>query len=245
MADETTPKDEAELERRKVLAGQLKEFAQKPASSPNTAEGLMSEAGKVGVSREQMSGLYKKYAAETPTAETPAAETPAAGTPTTPTYDAGGLGTPDLSAAKSYFSQESSTPTAPAKTGPSTPGLDRQDAMQGSPMGSTSTLNQTRSLESETGKGFRMARKLQRLGFKEAAGRVALGAASVGLNEPNIKTEEYRRLEAKSQAAAASEAAANEALNRKRFDFQSKLLEQQNKDLASGQFDYRKYAPST
>ena len=28
MADETTPKDEAELERRKVLAGQLKEFAQ-------------------------------------------------------------------------------------------------------------------------------------------------------------------------------------------------------------------------
>jgi hypothetical protein len=219
----TPPKDDAELERRKVLSGQLKEFAQKPDSSPNTAKGLMEEAGKVGVSRDQMSSLFQQYKAETPSA------TPSASPQTAMSPSASGMGEP-------------STPRL--DRGPVTPGLDRLAAMQGTPMGSTSTLNQTRSLESAEGKSLRMARKLQRMGFGGAAETVALSAAKSGMDEPNIKNQEFRGFEEKSKRAATTEAAANEELKRRQFQFQNKLLEQQNKDLASGQFDYLKYAPS-
>jgi hypothetical protein len=232
----TSPKDDAELERRKVLSGQLKEFAQKPDSSPNTAKGLMEEAGKVGVSRDQMSSLFQQYKAETPSA------TPSASPQTAMSPSASGSGSEDGGPATPRLDGGAATPRL--DRGPVTPGLDRLAAMQGTPMGSTSTLNQTRSLESAEGKSLRMARKLQRMGFGGAAETVALSAAKSGMDEPNIKNQEFRGFEEKSKRAATTEAAANEELKRRQFQFQNKLLEQQNKDLASGQFDYLKYAPS-
>jgi hypothetical protein len=225
----TPPKDKAELERRKVLAEQLKEFVQKPDSSPNTAESLMSEAGRVGVSKDQMSSLYKQYAT---TAAKPSmfAEQEAEAR--------------KRSAASGAFGGVNQNPSM--STGPATRLLDRYDAMQGSgsPMGSASTLSQTRSLGSETGKAFRMERKLRGMGYSAAAEKMALGAATTGLDEPKIKSQEFRGLEAQTRTAATNEAAANAAQKRKQFEFQNKLLDQQNKDLTSGMFDYRKYAPS-
>jgi hypothetical protein len=175
--------------------------------------------------------------------------------------DASGLGTPDLSSAKSFFSNldrkpatPDSGPAAPSSnsgpatprldSGPVTPGLDRLAAMQNAPFGSANTLHQTRSLESAEGKSLRAARRLKRLGFDKAAEQVALAGVAQNIDEPNIKSQEYRGFEEKSKRAAAGEAAANEDLKRRQFQFQNKLLQQQNKDLESGQFDYRKYAPS-
>jgi len=166
--------------------------------------------------------------------------------------DASGLGTPDLSSAKSFFSNLDRKPATPdsgpaapsSNSGSVTPGLDRLAAMQNAPFGSANTLHQTRSLESAEGKSLRAARRLKRLGFDKAAEQVAFAGVSQNIDEPNIKSQEYRGFEEKSKRAAAAEAAANEDLKRRQFQFQNKLLQQQNKDLESGQFDYRKYAPS-
>ena len=156
--------------------------------------------------------------------------------------------TPDLGAAKSFFS---ATPPAPATPAPtpaerqiSTPGLDRLAAMQGSPMGSVSSRG-PRSLESESGKALRAARKLQRMGFEGAANQIALGGGVRGLTEPKIKTQEFRGLEQEGQAAATTEAAELEKFRRDQLAFQKKLLAQQNKDLESGTFDFRKYGMQT
>jgi hypothetical protein len=63
----TTPQPKTALDvNRQELAGQLKEFAQTPSSSPNTSEGLMSAASKIGVTKDQMSRLYRQYAAGRP-----------------------------------------------------------------------------------------------------------------------------------------------------------------------------------
>jgi hypothetical protein len=63
----TTPQPKTALDvDRQELAGQLKEFAQTPSSSPNTSEGLMSAASKIGVTKDQMSRLYRQYAAGRP-----------------------------------------------------------------------------------------------------------------------------------------------------------------------------------
>ena len=220
MADGTLEITDEQRKKAEALAKEL------------TAKRAAETAGAPAASPTATPTSVEAAAAAAPTTPT---------TPTTPTYDTGGLGTPDLSAAKSYFSQDASTPTAPQKTGPVTPGLDRLAAMQGSPMGSASVLGQKRSLESETGKAFRMARKLQRMGFEGAADRVALGAAATGLNEPKIKSQEFRGLEAKQQAAATTEAEAAEEYRRKQLEFQSKLLEAQNKALSSGQFDFSQF----
>jgi hypothetical protein len=158
--------------------------------------------------------------------------------------------TPDLSAAKSFFSPTPpvSAPATPAPTPAerqiSTPGLDRLAAMQGSPMGAVSSRG-PRSLESESGKALRAARKLQRMGFEGAANQIALGGGVRGLTEPKIKTQEFRGLEQQGQAAATTEAAELEKFRRDQLAFQKKLLAQQNKDLASGQFDFRKYGMQT
>jgi len=162
-----------------------------------------------------------------------------------PPYGKSSLGTPDLSSAKSFFSNLDNGPATPRlDSGPVTPGLDRLAAMQKAPFGSANTLHQTRSLESAEGKSLRAARKLQRLGFGKAAEQMAFAGVSQNMDEPNIKSQEYRGFEEKSKRAAMGEAAANEDLKRRQFQFQNKLLQQQNKDLESGQFDYRKYAPS-
>jgi len=201
---------------------------------------------------EMAKRLTSEAAARKPQPTAAPTTPPSLTSPAAAPYDTGGLGMPSLSSAKPFFSAGGKTPSASGMgepstprldRGPVTPGLDRLAAMQGTPMGSTSTLNQTRSLESSEGKSLRMARKLQRMGFGGAAEKVALSAASSGMDEPNIKNQEFRGFEEKSKRAATTEAAANEELKRKQFEFQSKLLEQQNKDLASGQFDFRKYAP--
>jgi hypothetical protein len=62
----TAPASPAEPNKRKELAYQLKEFAQTPSSSPETATSLMSGATKIGVTRNQMSRLYRQYAAGLP-----------------------------------------------------------------------------------------------------------------------------------------------------------------------------------
>jgi hypothetical protein len=232
----TPPKDKAELERRKVLAEQLKEFVQKPDSSPNTPESLMAEAGRVGVSKDQMSSLYKQYAPAT---------TPAPTTAKPSMFAEQEVEARERSAASGAFGGVNQNPSM--STGPATRLLDRYDAMQGSgsPMGSASTLSQTRSLGSETGKASRMERKLRGMGYSAAAEKMALGAATTGLDEPKIKSQEFRGLEEQAKTAATNEAAANAAQKRKQFELQNKLLDQQNKDLTSGMFDYRKYAPSS
>lgn len=198
----TPPKDAAELERRRVLAEQLKEFAQKPDSSPNTAEGLMGEASKIGVSQNQLSDLFAQYKGGMTPAGTPA--------------------------------------TTPAERQISTPGLDRLAALQNAPMGSVSSRG-PRSLESESGKALRAARKLQRMGFEGAANQIALTGGVRGLTEPKIKTQQFRTLEQQGQEAATAEAAEFEKFKRDQLAFQKKLLAQQNKDLDAGTFDFSKY----
>jgi hypothetical protein len=53
------------LQGRQELASQLKEFAQSPSSSPDTAVGLISAASKLGVTKDQLSRLYKQYESKT------------------------------------------------------------------------------------------------------------------------------------------------------------------------------------
>jgi hypothetical protein len=136
-------------------------------------------------------------------------------------------------------SMASTTPVT--ASAPATRLLDRYDAMQKAPMGSTSTLGQTRNLESDTGTAFRMARKLQRMGFGGAAEKLALAGGTTAMNEPAIKTQEFIGLEEQAKKASTAEAQANEDLKRRQFAFQNKLLDAQNKALASGQFDFTKY----
>jgi hypothetical protein len=55
----TPPKNSEELEKRKILASALKDFA--AGSSPETAESLTSQGEKIGVTRNQLSNLYNQY----------------------------------------------------------------------------------------------------------------------------------------------------------------------------------------
>lgn len=218
----TRPKDEAELERRKILAGELKQFAQRPdaygklspADSAAEEKMLMAEASKIGVAG-QMKDLYAKYKSEAAPAGTPTPETAATPAPT------------------------------PAEKQISTPGLDRLAAMQGSPMGSVSSRG-PRSLESESGKALRAARKLQRMGFEGAANQIALGGGVRGLTEPKIKTQEFRGLEQQGQAAATTEAAELEAERQQQRAVNRRILALQNKALDEGTYNFSQFgAPKT
>jgi len=211
------------------------------ASMRNPLPTAEAAARKPQPTEAPVGAMTAALAMPTPTPTPPAAAAAAAAAP----YGKDSLGTPDLSSAKSFFSNLDNGPATPRlDSGPVTPGLDRLAAMQNAPFGSANTLHQTRSLESAEGKSLRAARRLKRLGFDKAAEQVALAGVSQNIDEPNIKSQEYRGFEEKSKRAATAEAAANEDLKRRQFQFQNKLLQQQNKDLESGQFDYRKYAPS-
>ena len=56
----TPPKDEEELEKRKILAEELWRFTRDDVS-PEYAKTLVEEGAKIGVDRKQLSNLYKQY----------------------------------------------------------------------------------------------------------------------------------------------------------------------------------------
>ena len=56
----TSPKDEEELEKRKILAEELWRFT-RDDGSPENAKTLIEEGSKIGVDRKQLSNLYKQY----------------------------------------------------------------------------------------------------------------------------------------------------------------------------------------
>ena len=135
----TPPKDAGELEKRKVLASALKDFA--AGNSPETAQSLMAQGEKIGVTRNQLSNLYNQYKKEgvtsTPLSAPPEAYGPpsALANQTTPSPTT----TPSPAEPSSMFS-DYGVREGPvfANAGPETKGLDRLAAMQGTPMGSVS-----------------------------------------------------------------------------------------------------------
>jgi len=135
---------------------------------------------------------------------------------------------------------------APIGTQPVTRLLDRYDKMQNSPTGATSLLSAPpRSLESESGKAFRMARKLGRMGLTQAANQFgAMGAAAKVSGEPSIKSQSFIELREQSKQAAVTEAAADADFKKKQRDTLNRILDQQNKDLDLGKFDSTKYPNS-
>ena len=135
---------------------------------------------------------------------------------------------------------------APIGTQPVTRLLDRYDEMQRSPTGTFGLSAPPRSLESDSGKAFRMARKLGRMGFGQAGAQLAaMGAAKKLAGEPSIRNQAYIDLNEKAKRAAISEAEADADFKKKQRDTLNRILDQQNKDLDSGTFDYTKYANTT
>lgn len=150
---------------------------------------------------------------------------------------------------RNKFNQYSGVEDKPAPIGtpPVTRLLDRYDRMQNSPTGATSLLSAPpRSLESDSGKAFRMARKLGRMGLTQAANQFgAMGAAAKVSGEPSIKSQSFIELKEQGKQAAVAEAAADAEFKKKQRDTLNRILDQQNKDLDSGTFDYAKYANTT
>jgi hypothetical protein len=168
----------ADAERKKLFEAQFKEFAADPSKSPNTWAGLSAEGAKLGLTQEQLRKPLSFNQQE-------------------------GLARQD-SAASGAFGGKNENPSISA--GPTTRLLDRYDALQGSQMGSTSALRQgPKSLESDTGRAMRMARKLQRSGFGRAAEQIALTGGETGLKEPTLKSQDYASgVQAKNDASLAA-----------------------------------------
>ena len=150
----TPPKNAEELEKRKVLASALKDFA--AGSSPETVESLAAQGEKIGVTRNQLSNLYNQYKKQgvtaTPLSAPPEAASPPSSLAAAPTSPAQ---TPSMAQGSgSVFDQQEKVAQAasaasgafggPNSRGASsqyqapTPRLDRLAAMQGTPMGSVS-----------------------------------------------------------------------------------------------------------
>jgi hypothetical protein len=167
----TAPKNDEELERRKALAASLKEFAANGTQSPETGKGLMDEAKKIGLTENNVKGLYDQYANPKPYAQWKKDRSD------------------DAEARRAKDAEDKPAPIESSLT-PSTPLLDRYDALQKS-QGPSNVLSQKRSLESDTGRAMRMARRLQRGGFEKAAEQIALTGAETGLKEPALKSQDY------------------------------------------------------
>ena len=237
-----SPKPEGDLDKRKELASVLKQFARGEVKV--NPEDMVKAGATMGVSRNQLSNLYQQYrkdfqANPPESATSMAASTPPAGTPAPMGVREGPVmgRTPD-STPPSYFQTPSGADTTPATTaqdrGPETKGLDRLAAMQGTPMGSASSLGQRRSLESDTGRTLRIARRLERQGFGKAAEQMALAAGQTAMTEPALKTQAFREKEAQmsSQAEAQSQAELEE--KRKNLEFLKRAREQGMKEMQSG-----------
>jgi len=114
--------------------------------------------------------------------------------------------------------------------------LDEYEKLQSQPFGAwTAEKNRTRSLESESGKMMRIARKLQRQGFGSAAERMALAGAEAKMGEPSIRTEEYRRKEAEIANLAKQEQARSDEQAKKILEMQNRMIDLTNKKLEAGE----------
>jgi hypothetical protein len=227
----TPPKDSEELDKRKELASILKQFAR--AEVRVDPEQMVKSGAEMGVSRGQLSGLYKKYREDfkaNPPEDMGELPTPTTigGTPMGPPKPTG-LG--DDAKKGSVFNQQeqASSAKSTSETAISTPRLDKYDALQAAPFGSSSTLNQRRSLESEGGKSMRMARMLTRKGYDKAAEQMALAGAQAKMGEPSIRTQAYR--EQQSALESKTQAEEQKALEEQKraLESQRRLIEARNK----------------
>jgi len=139
-------KDANELEKRKQLAGAVKELAA-GSDGPYDAKGLMAEAEKIGVTRNQLSNLYQRYKAEGPAKSSPLAPTTAAPTTAAPTTAAPTTAAP-TTAAPTTAAPTTAAPLSPAEKvkaafqphSVATPKLDQLNAMQSAPLGAYSDI---------------------------------------------------------------------------------------------------------
>lgn len=116
-----------------------------------------------------------------------------------------------------------------------TRGLDRQAAMQGTPLGSASSLGSgsNRPLESDLGRAFRLARRAKRAGLDSSAERVVSGALGKEMNyrTPGIKTEDYREQEEANRRKLAEDMREREEMQRGVMDYYSSFLRKKQRDL--------------
>jgi len=209
----TPPKNPEELDKRKELASVLKQFARNEIKVD--PEQMVKAGADMGVSRSQLSGLYQKYRKDFE-ANPPESTEPNVGVSPTQT----GVETPRPD---QYDVMQK------APIGVDTPRLNQYDAMQKAPIGSSSSLGQRRSLESEGGKYMRMARKLQRKGYGNAADKMAFEGARLKMTEPSIRTEAYREQQSALQKETQMvEQKTLEEQNRA-LELQRKLIEERNK----------------
>lgn len=241
----TPPKDSEELDKRKELASVLKQFARGEVKVD--PEQMAKSGAEMGVSRGQLSGLYKKYRedfkanppegmGELPTPMT------LGGTPMGPLKPTGLGGDAKKG---SVFDQQEQASLAKStargafggdnwrgqssETAISTPLLDKYDALQAAPFGSTSTLNQRRSLESEGGKAMRMARMLTRKGYDRAAEQMALAGAQAKMGEPAVRTQAYREQQSALESKTQEEEQKALEEQKRALESQRRLIEARNK----------------
>lgn len=116
-----------------------------------------------------------------------------------------------------------------------TSGLDRQAAMQGTPLGSASSLGSgsNRPLESDLGRAFRLARRAKRAGLDSSAERVVSGALGKEMNyrTPGIKTETYREQEAANRRKLAEDMREREKMQRDVMDYYSSFIRKRKEGL--------------
>lgn len=197
------------LEKRQELGSILKQFARDEVKVD--PEQMVKIGADIGVSRGQLSGLYKKYRSEFE-AEAPEGSAPA-------------LAKAVQQPAESMSQPLTGAPQQPAYQAPSvTPNMD---AYAQSNFGEG--LGRGRSLESESGKAMRIARKLQRQGFVSAAQGMALAGAEAKMLEPSIKTEEYLKQQDTLKTATQLEEQKTLADQKRALELQNKLIEARNR----------------
>lgn len=182
----------------------------------NIQQGVVDTAGGTGLSEGEIAGFAERlYAGKYDTAKKGSVFDQQERAASERSKASGAFGGPNLLDKTS-------------ETAISTPRLDKLDALQAAPFGSSSTLQNRRSLESESGKAMRMARKLARQGFGSAAERMALTSAEAKMGEPSIKTEAYRE----QQSALGQQ---SKMMDQEALDYKKKFLQFQKDMLSRGQ----------
>lgn len=223
----------SQLEGRQELAGVLKKAAREEIGFD--PQSIVKSGEALGVSRGQISDLYSKYRSEFKS-NLPEGYTPK-------TSNTLGESSTGLKFASQFETKEPLIGTQqladqkPQNSGGkwaegTFKGLENYERMQSEPMGSA--MSKRRSLESESGRAMRIARKLQRQGFGNAAEKMALDAGQLKMFEPSIKTEEFRRKESQIASMAQQEAAKAEEDKRRQLELGRRILEIQEKQAAQG-----------